>query len=91
MTITSLYSTAASIRAMKNEGVSIMEGRRPRYHLRVGGLYLHFSGLMLTDKRAWAWTGSIEQGRKCRRSFDAAAGCRLHLIKPLPVHEEVEA
>lgn len=84
-----LYTAAASIRAEKSEGMAAMEARKPRYHLRAGLSYLHFSGLKLTDKRSEAWTGTVEQGRACRRKFDAAAGCKLRAITPLPSVGEV--
>ena len=83
-----LYTTAASIRAEKSEGMAAMEARKPRYHLRAGANYLHFSGLMLTSDRAWAWTGSVEQARNCRRTFDAAAGCKIRAIRPIRQHQE---
>jgi hypothetical protein len=86
--VTILYGAAQGIAAIKSEALSIMEARKPRYHLRAGANYLHFSGLMLTDKRAWAWTGSVEQARKCRRRFDAAAGCKIRAISPVPQHHE---
>ena len=47
-----------------------------KFHLCNGMLYLHFSGAMLTDKKEWAWTGSMEQARRCRATFDAAVGCK---------------
>lgn len=86
--MSALYTTAASIRAMKAEGVSIVESRKPRYHLRARLQYLHFSGLKLTDNRAHAWVGTVEQGRACRRRFDAAAGCKLRAIQTIPTHSE---
>lgn len=64
---------------------------KPKYHLRAGDMYLHFSGLMLTADRAWAWLGSIEQARKCRRTFDAAAGCKIRAVRPIPAHTEEDA
>jgi hypothetical protein len=64
---------------------------KPKYHLRAGLMYLHFSGLQLTSNRAHAWVGTVEQGRACRRRFDAAAGCKLRSIQSIPVHSEEEA
>lgn len=55
-----------------------------RYHLRNGNLYLHLSGLKLTEDRKQAWSGTVEQGRACRAQFDAAAGCILSLIELSP-------
>ncbi len=86
-----LYTAAASIRAEKSEGMAAMEARKPRYHLRAGLSYLHFSGLKLTDKRSEAWTGTVEQGRACRRTFDAAAGCKIRAISAIPQHHEEDA
>lgn len=83
------YTAASAIRGIKAEALSIFEAKRPRYHLRAGLSYLHFSGLKLTDKRSEAWTGTVEQGRACRRKFDAAAGCKLRAITPLPSVGEV--
>lgn len=64
---------------------------KPKYHLRAGTEYLHFSGLMLTPHRPWAWVGTIEQARKCRRAFDAAAGCKIRAVRPIPAHTEEDA
>jgi len=86
-----LYGAIQGVAAIKAEALSIHEGRKPKYHLRAGADYLHFSGLMLTSKRVWAWTGTIEQARKCRRTFDAAAGCKLRVISQIPQHSDVEA
>lgn len=61
---------------------------KPKYHLRAGLAYLHFSGLKLTDERSQAWIGTVEQGRAMRRKSDAAAGCKLRSIQPIPQHEE---
>lgn len=82
------YTAASAIRGIKAEALSIFEAKRPRYHLRAGLAYLHFSGLKLTDKRSQAWTGTVEQARACRRKFDAAAGCKIRSIQPIPQHEE---
>lgn len=64
---------------------------KPKYHLRAGLLYLFWDCTKLTDNRDWAWKGSIEQARACRRKFDAAAGCKLRVVRTIPVHQEVEA
>lgn len=89
--MTILFGAVQGVKALKAEALSIHEGKKPRFHLRAGDQYLHFSGLMLTAVRSEAWTGSVEQGRACRRKFDAAAGCKLRVIRPVPVHQEVEA
>jgi hypothetical protein len=64
---------------------------KPKYHLRAGDMYLHFSCLMLTSNRAHAWVGTIEQGRACRRRFDAAAGCKIRAVQAIPQHSDLEA
>lgn len=68
--------------------LSLSVHNRPKYHLRAGLQYLHFSGLKLTNNRAHAWVGTVEQGRACRRRFDDAAGCKLRSIQPIPTHSE---
>ena len=45
--------------------------------LRAGNQWLHWSGGFLTDNASWAWTGTIDQARKARAVFDAAAGCKV--------------
>jgi hypothetical protein len=82
------YTTSAAIRAHGAEAGSIHEGKKPRYHLRAGLEYLHFSGLKLTSERSQAWVGTVEQGRACRKRFDAAAGCKLRAISAIPAHVE---
>lgn len=64
---------------------------KPKYHLRAGTEYLHMSGLFMTAQRAWAWVGNVDQARKCRRTFDAAAGCKIRAISPIPAHTEEDA
>lgn len=64
---------------------------KPKYHLRAGSDYLHFSGLKLTPNRAWAWIGTIEQARAARERFDATAGCTLRAVSPIPAHTEEDA
>lgn len=57
-------------------GLSLSIHKRPKYHLRAGLEYLHWSGGKLTSNRAHAWVGTIDQAKACRRTFNAAAGCR---------------
>jgi hypothetical protein len=64
---------------------------KPKYHLRAGLQYLHWSGGFLTDNRDWAWKGAFEQARACKRKFDAAAGCKIRAISPIPAHTEEDA
>lgn len=86
----SLYTTAASIRALKAEALSIHNAKTQKYHLRAGRQYLFWDGSKLTDNREWAWVGTVEQARNCRRRFDAAAGCKISAIARLPQHEPME-
>lgn len=86
-----LYTTAAAIRAQGAEAGFIHEAKKPRYHLRAGLQYLFYDGSKLTSDRAYAWTGTVEQARKARKAFDAAAGCKLRSIQTIPVHSEEEA
>lgn len=48
-----------------------------KVRLRAGDQWLHWSGEFLTGDRKHAWTGSVDQARACRRTFDAAAGCKM--------------
>ena len=84
-----LYSASASIQAIKAEGIALQEAKRQKYHLRSGPMYLHWSGSFLTPNLDHAWSGTIEQARACRRTFDAAAGCKAIRVdlKPLPAVE----
>jgi len=85
------YTAANAIRGIKSEALAKHEAKSPRYHLRAGLEYLHWSASKLTDKRSDAWTGTVEQARACRRTFNAAAGCKIRAISPLPAHvEEVQ-
>lgn len=83
-----LHTTSAAIRAHGAEAGSIHEGKKPRYHLRAGLEYLFYDASKLTSERKWAWVGTVEQARKCRRDFPAAAGCKLRSIQTIPVHSE---
>lgn len=62
-----------------------------KYYLRAGSLWLHGSGLKLTEKRSEAWDGTIDQARNCRRDYPAAAGCKAipaHSIIPTQLNVE---
>jgi len=83
-----LYGAAQGVNAIKAEALAIHQAKKPRYHLRAGGQYLHFSGLMMTGNRAWAWTGTVEQARTARKRFDAAAGCKIRAISAIPQHQD---
>jgi len=82
------YTAANAIRGIKSEALAKHEAKTPRYHLRAGLEYLHFSGSKLTSVRAQAWVGTVDQARACRRTFDAADGCKIRAISPLPAHAE---
>ena len=88
MTSMSTYTPAAAIRAHGAEAGAVA---KPRYHLRAGLSYLHFSASKLTDIRSQAWIGTVEQAKACRRTFDAAAGCKLRSIREIKLHSEEEA
>lgn len=49
----------------------------PRFHLKRGGQYLHWSAKKLTDVRAEAWGGTERQAINCIVKFPAAKGCSL--------------
>ena len=83
-----LYGAAQGVNAIKAEALAIHQAKKPRYHLRAGGQYLHWSGGFLTDNSKHAWIGTVEQARACRRTFNAAAGCKIRAISPLPAHAE---
>lgn len=86
--MTILYGATQGVNAIKAEALAIHQAKTQKFHLRNGNLWLHWSGLMLTSDRNQAWSGTIEQARACRRKFDAAAGCKISEINPIPVHEE---
>lgn len=56
-----------------------------KFFLMAGGLYLNQSGQHLQSGRRYAWQGTIDQARKCRASFNAAAGCRAVPVQSLAV------
>jgi len=68
--------------------MSLSVHAKPKYHLRDGRSYLHWSASMLTDKRQHAWSGTFDQAKACRKTFAAAAKCRIAAISTLPQHSE---
>lgn len=48
----------------------------PRYYLKHGDQYLHWSGAKLTGNRDHAYVGSERQVKAIRRSIALAAECR---------------
>lgn len=62
--------------ADKMFGVSTKTGTS-MVRLRAGNQWLHWSGKFLTDNSKHAWSGTVDQARKCRAAFDAAAGCKV--------------
>lgn len=82
--MTTLYGAAQGVRALKAESLAAHKAKTPRYHLKAGNQYLFWDGSKLTPNRDWAWSGTVEQARACRRKFAAAAGCRLRAITPKP-------
>lgn len=82
--MTTLYGAAQA-------GIAEYTAKHPQYYLMAGGKFLHQSGLCLQDGRKYAWQGSIEQARNCRRQFDAAAGCRAISVAGFtPTRQTVE-
>jgi trehalose-6-phosphate synthase len=78
MTITTSRRSKESqwVPAIERQSLSQSVHSRTKYHLRAGSDYLHWSASKLTTVRSHAWVGTIEQARACRRTFDAAAGCK---------------
>lgn len=84
----STLTASAAIRAHGSEAGAIQDAKRPKYHLRAGPLYLHWSAMFLTDIRKDAWKDTAERARACRAKFDAAAGCKLRAIETIQHHSE---
>lgn len=68
--------------------LSLSVHAKPKYHLRAGNEYLHWSASKLTSDRRHAWVGTMDQARACRRTFAAAAGLKTRSVSPLPQHAE---
>lgn len=78
-------------KSLMHSGAAEYAAKAPRFYLMAGGRYLHQSGDHLQDGRRYAWTGTIDQARNCRRDHPAAAGCRtvnVRSIVPTPLQEE---
>lgn len=71
------YGAAQGVQSLKAQALARMKAKDAKYVLRCGNKWLHWSGEMLTDDRSQAWSGTWDQGEACRRSFEAAALCRL--------------
>lgn len=71
------YGEVQGVQAMKSEALARMKAQDAKYFLRSGSLWLHWSGQFLTADRKHAWSGTFEQGKKCRRTFEAAVGCKM--------------
>lgn len=84
-------TASQAIKALGAEALALHEAKKPRYHLKTGGQYLHWSGTKLTANRDHAWLGTIEKARACRRVFAAAADCKAHRIGSVPSVNEVFA
>lgn len=82
----SLYTMSAANRASGAEAGAITDAKERRYYLKAGDLFLNRDAKKLTEVRAWAWTGTMEQAVNCRRVHPAAAGCRTHPIISIPKH-----
>ena len=81
----------SSPQAMMHSGRAEFEAKRPKFYLMAAGQYLNQSGKHLQTGTLYAWTGSMEQARNCRRTSPAAAGCRtvnVRSIVPTPIQTE---
>lgn len=86
--MTALFGASAGVRALGREAFANHTAKAPQYHLRSGGMYLHDSGSKLQPGSLYAWKGTIEQARKVRATFSAAAGCKAVAIEPDQTHGE---
>lgn len=84
--MTVLYGAVHGIRAIKEEAKAVHLASVPKCHLRLGQMYLHWSGSKLTADAKQAWTGTVEQANACRRTFEAAAGCKIRSVPPKKSH-----
>jgi hypothetical protein len=89
--MTILFGAVQGVAAIKAEALSIHHAKTPRCHLKSGREYLHWSASKLTSNRAHAWVGTLDQAKACRRTFAAAAGCKITAISDIPQHSEMEA
>ena len=78
--MSALYTADSAVRGLKAEALATHNAKAPKYYLKAGDMYLHWSALKLTAERGQAWSGTSDQVRNCRGKFDAAAGCRCHPI-----------
>ena len=74
------FTAAQAINGHKSEAYALHAAKAPKYHLKSGKLFLHWSASLLTDNSAHAWSGTADQARACRRTFAAASGCKLSAI-----------
>ncbi len=49
---------------------------QPRFHLKFGDAFLHFSGSCLCNDKANAWIGSASQVENIKRAISLASGCK---------------
>lgn len=69
--------TSDPIRSKLTAGAAEHKAKNEQKHfLMCQGMYLNQSGHHLQHGRTYAWQGTIEQARKARAAFNAAAGCR---------------
>lgn len=85
--MTTLFGAAQGVAAIKSEALSIHKAKAPKFYLKREGQYLHQSGLHMQSGSRWAWQGTAEQARACRRDLPAAVGCVAVAadLTPLPV------
>lgn len=74
-------------------GLSEHKAKQPRFYLRSGNMWLHWSATKLTAVRKEAWSGTLDQALNCRadKDFPVASRCRpvpTTSIIPTPLNEE---
>ena len=91
--MTVLFGSAQQVgKAHGQEALALQKSKAPKYHLRAGAQYLHFSATKLTDKLEQAWSGNIDHVRACRAKFaETTAGLKAIRtdLTPLPTGEGV--
>jgi len=86
--IPTVHKNGAQYAPAADAALSLSTHAKPKYHLRDGKEYLHWSVGFLTTDRKHAWSGTFDQAKACRRTFSAAAKCRIAAISTLPQHSE---
>ena len=84
------FTATQAIAGHQSEAYASHAAKVRKYHLKNGNLFLFYDGSMLTDNREWAWRGTFDQSRACKRKFDAAANCKRVRIIRHQINEGVE-